>query len=214
MKKIICFALVLLMLFGMSSCFLKKDGSIEFAGMSEASRITSIVTYTDDNGTLTSEYVTEIDRESQLAIFSYRIQRYVALGESSDSRVVTDKGTIHYNMAADEMTPDGGVTWISADDAIDFKLKLNPEQFKTYEPFDDGNSAVATLAPSQTESVLGSKIDTKDNSDIKVTIISNGTFVYNVNIEYVAVSGGKVVTETSYNYEKITLDFSSLESAN
>ena len=214
MKKIICFALVLLMLFGMSSCFLKKDGSIEFAGMSEASRITSIVTYTDDNGTLTSEYVTEIDRESQLALFSYRIQRYAALGESSDSRVVTDKGTIHYNMAADEMTPDGGVTWISADDAIDFKLKLNPEQFKTYEPFDDGNSAVATLAPSQTESVLGSNIDTKDNSDIKVPFISNGTFVYNVNIEYVAVSGGKVVTETSYNYEKITLVFSSLESAN
>ncbi len=213
MKKIICFTLVLLMLFGMSSCFLKKEGSIELAGVSEASRVTSIVTYVDDNGTLTSEYVTEIDRENQLAIFSYRIQRYAALGESSDSRVVTDEGAIHYNMSADEMTPDGGVTWISADDAIDFKLKLNPEQFKTYEPFNDGCSAVATLAPSQTESVLGSKIDTKDNSDITVTLVSNGTYVYNVNIEYVAVSGAKVGVETSYNYEKVTLDFSSLENA-
>ena len=213
MKKIICFALVLLMLFGMSSCFLKKDDTIEIGGVSEASKVTSIVTYVDDNGTLTSQYVTEIDRTNELAIFSYVIQSYAPFELGSDARVVTETGAIHYNMAAMEMTADGGKNWFTTDDDVDagLNLKLQREQFKTYEPFDDGYSAVATLDPAQAKSVLGTEVETKDGSDITVTIVSNGTFVYNIGFEYIAVSGARVIVETTYNYEKITLDFSGLE---
>lgn len=212
MKKIICFILVLLMLFGMSSCFLKKDNTIDVSGVSEASKVTSIVTYVDENGTLTNQYVTEIDRANELALFTFSTQRYAVFGEDSDSRIVTETGSVHYNMAAMEMTADGGKTWVVADDAtVGFNLKIQPEQFKTYEHFDDGTSAVATLDPANSVSVLGTKIDTEDNSDITVTVVSNGTFVYSLTIEYISVGGAQVLIETTYNYEKITLDFSSLE---
>jgi len=215
MKKITCFVLVLLMLLGMASCDWKKNDTIEIAGISEASKITSIVTYVDGNGTLTNEYVTEIDHENQRAIFTYATQRYATFEEASDTRIVTENGTIHYNVGSMEMTPDGGETWVTTDDiSLSFNLKLRPEQFKTYESYDDGNSAVATLAPSQTLSVLGTEIQTKDNSDINVSIVSNGTYVYNVDFDYTAVSGAKVLVKTTYNYEKITLDFSGLENAN
>ena len=215
MKKIICFILTAMMLLGMTSCHLKKEDINDITQASEAARITSIVSYVGPEDTLTSKYVTEIDHENQLATFSYAKQRYATLEEMSETRIVTDTGLIHYKMDTKDMTADGGESWTAVGgNAIHFDLKLQPKQFKTYETYDDGNSAKATLDPEHSASVLGTEIKTKDGSDIELSIITGGIYLYQLDIAYTAESGARVLVQTTYNYEKITLDFSSLGGAN
>ena len=212
MKRIISLALALTLVvcvLCMSACGLKKSSISNITKDSNPTKINTLVEYVigDGGDTLRQVFTTEIDTEGKRAIFTYARDRYALPEEMSETRIVRDKGTVLYDMENKLSSDDGGETW-NADGAVEeaFSLKIEASHFKEYTLSTDGNIATGVLAQENSKEVLGSEIETKDDSDITVVISTDGKYLQSLDIYYTAASGAKVAISTSYSYAKITID--------
>ena len=210
MKKIICMVLVLCFVFALGSCGEGKgsevDGVSSIVNRSNPTKIVTIVNYTLGEVTFVSEYITQKDTASGNSQFDYNYQRLAIPGEDeiSGSSIKNVSGTVYCdkNGKLSGSSFDAG----SATGYLPYSLNINANRFSSYEMSEDGNTLSATVSASEAERVFGTPVNSDGDISLKVT--TNGNYLYNIEIGYVAADTGAVVSiRTSYDYTKITLKF-------
>ncbi len=212
MKRIISLALSLALIvcmLCMSACGLKKGSISNITRESNPTKINTLVEYVigDGEDTLRQVYTTDIDTENKRAIFTYARDRFSLPEEMNESRIIRESGAVLYDMANKLSSDDSGETW-NADGATteSFTLEIEASHFKEYTLSADGNIATGILAAEDSKTVLGTEIETNEDSDITVVISTDGKYLQSLDIYYTAKSGAKVAVSTSYSYAKITID--------
>ncbi len=212
MKRFISLALLLVLIAGllcMSACGLKKSSISNITKNSKPTKINTLVEYVIDGGddTLRQVFTTDIDEANKRAIFTYARDRFALPDDMSETRIIRESGVVLYDIANKLTSDDNGETW-NADGMVDaaFNLEIDSGHFKEYSLSADGNVATGKLAAVDAKDVLGTEIETKDNSDISVVISTDGKYLQSVDITYTAKSGAVVAVSTSYSYVTINID--------
>ncbi|HBJ19219.1 MAG TPA: hypothetical protein DDY70_05740 [Clostridiales bacterium] len=209
MKKIISLLLLLACVFAFAACSPTSTGPKDIFTLAKSSvsptRIVTDVTYQEkDGGSIyTGHYVTE--SEGQNAIMTYEYTRPARLDEAADSETKTVKGTIYYKDG--KVSTDGDTYETEALVWSGGKFALDKGLLADIQISEDERTLTATLTPENAEKILGTKFDTNGNSNITLTVKSNGTYITNVNITYTSPSGAAVAVRTSRSYNAIQLDF-------
>jgi hypothetical protein len=228
MKKIVCLLLVITCLFAICSCdFLglggnSGDGSgsggsiLDGLGFgnkepvesipdiiagSKPATVTTHIAYQGED-LLEGHYVTKTDGTN--SVFEYEYQRYSTITEMNKDRIKTVTGKIYYKNGLVSTTE--GETWVSSEinQIVEFNLRIDEANFETYKLSKDGKTVTATLKSENSERVLGSEL--KSEGDINVEIITNGHYLYYVNVSYTSANGAAVTINTSYDYTPITVE--------
>lgn len=210
MKKIISMILVLCFAFALFSCNKNKDSEIDgianIVNSSNPTKIVTIVNYNVGDTALVAEYITQKDSESGKSQFDYQYQRKAIPGqdELSNESIKTVSGTVYCdaegNLSGSNF--DAG----SATGYLPYSLSINESRLSSYEFSEDGKILDAKVAASEAVRVFGSEISAEGDISLKIT--TNGTYLYNVEISYVAKDTGAAVSiRTSYDYAKISLEF-------
>jgi hypothetical protein len=209
MKKIISMVLVLCFAFALGSCG-KKSGAVDeiasIVNQSNPTKIVTIVNYTLGETTFVSEYITQKDIASGKSQFDYNYQRLAIPGEDeiSNSSIKNVTGTVYCD--ADGNLSGSSFNAGSATGYLPYSLSINAESFASFEIGDDGKTMSANISADKAEDVFGTPVSAE--GDISLTVTTNGSYLYNVEINYVAAETGAVVSiRTSYDYTKITLNF-------
>ena len=222
MKKILCLLLTLVLSFGIVSCKKDKGNDDDGANTNVGNQVnavesvaktiassnpTQIVTkidYTEAGAdTLTSSYTTERDDKNGIEKFDFHIVRY-SMNFNDPEGLKKINGTVWKNEDGSIINSEGD-TW-SASDAVGYlaeKINLKESYLKSYESSDNGNDITAYVTVENSERVFGAKIAAK--GDIKIVIDTNGTYLYNVTVTYIAASDAVVNIVTSYDYAVIDL---------
>ena len=224
MKKIVCLLLVITCMFAICSCDILNFGSGSGNGGSildglgsgnkepaesisaiiQNSKPATVTTHISYQGAdlLEGHYVTKTDGTN--SVFEYEYQRYSAIGEMNPERIKTVKGKVYYKDG--QVSTTEGESWVSSDvnQIVEFNLRVDEANFETYELSKDGKTVTGTLKTENTERVLGSEL--KAEGDISIEIITNGHYLYYVNVSYTSANGAAVVINTSYDYTPITVE--------
>ena len=204
MKKIISLLLALACVFAIVSCGGgEATASVEdIVNNSKPTKVTTMVSYVGAK-TLNGKFINTIDGEK--SIYEYNFEKLSTVAEMNKDSVKTIAGKIYYKDG--QVSMNEGDSWESSavTEVVDFKLKLDPRNFKTYNYTADGNSVNATIAPDKVALVLGVNISTA--SDVSVNIVTNGKFLNRITIAYETTGGASVVVDTSYTYSPVTLEF-------
>ena len=224
MKKFLLLLLSLTLVFGcLTSCGNNNNGggntgdankaekgTVEYvAAVVSASTPTRIIThvnYVHDGDTFAGIYTTEIDRANKKTQFSFEYDRMAIPGEDvSDDYIKTESGLVQFKDG--EVLRSEGSDWETLGEGyLTLSLSVVKSMFTTSELSEDGFDLVATVSAQNTERVFGSAIDAE--GDVTLEIDTNGTYLYNVKVSYVAkTTGANVTVETSYEYAPVVFDF-------
>ena len=216
MKKIICILLILTCVFAVASC--KKDPAPtptpqpapqpevinDIIAKSAPTKIVSIVEYVTATDTLKSVYTTEIDRVNNKARLIYDINELGNIAAGDPERIMHYAGEIYYADGAVKHYTDS--SWSTAVGlAPDFKLDMSRALFAEYVVSEDGTTVTGKVTGENVAKVLG--IEGLGATEMTVKVMTNGTYIYSLDITYTTSTGATVVVNTSYTYNTITLDF-------
>lgn len=218
MKKIVCLLLAITCLFAVCSCDTNNgnggtnsDGNggnnvqvlpiPEIIEDSKPATVTTQVSYQGED-VLHGNYVTTTDGVN--SVFEYEYQRYATIAEMSPTRIKTVKGKVYYRDG--QVSTTEGESWVSSEinQIVDFKLRIDENNFETYELTNGGKTLKGTIKSENSERVLGSAVAADGN--ISIEIITNGTYLYYVNISYTSANGAKVTINTSYDYSPVVVE--------
>lgn len=224
MKKIVCLLLAITCLFAICACGQTGQGGSgsgsnsglgglipgnkepvksipEIVSESKPATVTTLISY-DGEDLLEGSYITKTDGTN--SVFEYEYERYATIPEMSEGRIKTVKGKVYYRDG--QVSTTEGETWVSSDinQIVDFNLRIEENNFETYELSSDGKTLNGTLKPENSERVLGSAIAA--NGNIAVEIITNGFYLYYINISYTSANGATVSINTSYDYSPVTIE--------
>ena len=203
MKKIICLLLALTCVFAVVSCSSTPEAAIEdIVNNSKPTKVTTLVSYVGAR-TLNGKFINTIDGTK--SIYEFEFERMATVAEMNDGIIKTIKGTVYYKDG--QVSSNEGDSWenCAVTEIVNFKLKLDKRNFKTFVYTEDGNSVNATIAPENVKNVLGVSVSAA--GDVQVSIKTNGTFLNRITISYVTTDGAAVAVDTSYTYSPVTLDF-------
>ena len=214
MKKIIGIILVLAALFAVTSCGGKKPDPTpapapapaevikDIIANSSPTKIVSIVNYVGDE-TLTSVFTTEIDNANNKQRLTYDIYKYGDLAAGDPNRIMHYPGEIYYvDGAVKSWTDDSWQTAIDLNPA--FALDATRSLFTEYVVSEDGTTFNGKVSGENIAKVLGVAVSA---NEVAIEIMTNGTYIYSLQVSYVTSTGATVVISTSYTYNTITLDF-------
>ena len=209
MKKIMCIILMLAVVLTVASCGKKDDVPMDevikdIVAQSSPTKIVTIVEYVSDSDTLSSIYTTEIDKANNKSILKYDINKYGDIAAGDPDRIMNLVGEIYYVNGAVKATSDS--SWSTAVDlAPEFKLDVSRSLFEEYTVSEDGTTITGKVKGENVSRVLGTAQFSAD--EISITVMTNGTYIYSLDISYTTSTGARVVVNTSYTYNTITLDF-------
>lgn len=221
MKKIICIILVLAALFAVTSCGNKNPDPTptptptpdptpvpeeevvkDILENSLPTKIVSIVTYVGAD-ILNSIYTTEIDKENNKQIFTYDFMKYGDIAAGDPNRIMNLKGEVYYVNGAVKSATDK--SWTTAVDlAPEYKIDATRSLFAEYVVSEDGTTFSGKVKGENIVKVLGVDLSAEE---VTIEIMSNGTYIYSMEVSYVTDTGATVMIKTSYTYNNITLDF-------
>ena len=219
MKKIVCLLLVITCLFAVCACDNgggngTGTGSNQGQGGSEVVKsipeiissskpatVTTQISYQGED-LLSGNYITKTDGTN--SVFEYEYQRYATIAEMSDSRIKTVSGRVYYRDG--EVSTTEGEEWVSSDvnQIVEFNLRIDEANFETYELSNGDKTLNGTIKAEKSERVLGSAISAE--GDIAIEIITNGVYLYYVNISYTSANGATVSINTSYDYSPVVVE--------
>ena len=209
MKKILCILLVLAVVFAVASC---RDDVEEtpaeiikdIVDQSSPTKIVTIVQYISDGETLSSVYTTEIDKANNKSVLKYDIEKFGDIEAGDPDRIMKLAGEIRYlNGAIKDTTED---SWSTAVDlAPAFELDVSRSLFAEYTVSEDGTTITGKVSGDNVALVLGT--DQFSAEEINIKVMTNGTYIYSLDISYTTATGATVVVNTSDTHNTITLDF-------
>ncbi len=164
---------------------------------SKPTKITTLSNYSAENAdSLKGEFQTIIVEDG--FEFTYNYERFATVEDAAESNKVEVAGAVIFKDGL--YSTDGGNTWdaeLPDVDALNFKLNISAENLGEYTLSADNTELTTTLSKDQAEVLLGIELDT--NSDVKVTIKTNGKYLTRVMIYY-STEYADVSIETSYTY--------------
>lgn len=201
MKKILCLILVVCCAASFFACGGDDDGIDQaFFDIIESSKPTKITTLSnysiDGEQSLLGEFQTVIGEDG--FEFTYSYERFARIEDAADGNTVTVDGEVIFKNGL--YSTDGGNTWdaeLPDVDALNFKLNICAENLGGYTLSSDNTELTTTLTAAEAEALLGIKLDT--NSDVEVTIKTNGMYLTRVMVYY-TTERASVSIETSYTY--------------
>ena len=224
MKKIVCLLLLITCMFAICSCDVGSLGGLlgdggdsgldlgfgfnepvssmpEIIAGSKPVTVTTLISYQGED-LLEGRYVTKTDGTH--SVFEYEYDRYATVAEMSPTRIKTVNGKVYYRNG--QVFATEGEGWVSSDinQIVDFNLRIDEANFATYKLTNGGKTLNGTVKPENSEIVLGSAIAA--TGDIAVEIITNGTYLYYINISYTSANGAAVTINTSYEYSPVVVE--------
>lgn len=203
MKKILCLLLAVACLFAIVSCNKgETEKSIsDIIAESKPNTITTNVVYKLGDDVLSGEYITKKDGDNSLFEFNYK--RYSTVAEMNPTRIKDVVGKVYYTDG--KVTSTDGDEWVSAEvnQIVDYTIRLDETKFKTFSVSEDGKTLTAAFTADNSYNVLGIALETE--GDISLSVRTNGTYLYYVDIEYKTASGAEVTVNTSYDYSPVTV---------
>lgn len=209
MKKIVCLMLMLVLAFSMVSCGggsnegdAARDALLEMAVSANPTKIAAVSAYVvSDTEAYNGSYTMQVEGNDSIFNFSY--ERRATVAEQADGMKVTVEGVVYYK---DGLYSYDGEEWDSeAPSAIKLDFNLDAALFESCTVATDGNSLTATVTGENIAKVLGSALDV--DGAVTITVITNGTYLSRVEVEYKTVGGATVTVDTTYTYDAITLEF-------
>ena len=209
MKKIVCLILALCCIFSMVSCFGGGDDEnpdkafFDAVAASKPTQIKTLTYYTEEGkDPLNGTFETTILNEDGDFTFVYSYVRIATLEDAENGDVVingnraTVSGTVYYKNG--KYSTDGEVWFSKAPSAMEkqLKLELDREKLGEYEMNDSKTTLTATLSPEAAAEVLGIVIEA--DSDIVITVSTNGTYLTRVTVSYTK-GAANVTINTSYS---------------
>lgn len=209
MKKtlglILAIVLVLGCVFSLASC--KKKSAIY--GLVTSATPTKTVTLTDfvtkDGTTYEGEFIMTVEGNNSIFNFNYERPQTVEEGAEDGILETTKKvsGTIYFK---DGKFSEDGDKWTSeAPTSSTFKFDLKPEYLSGVSTNKEDTELTAEMTPENAIKVLGT--DLKSAGNVKLTVKTNGVNLTKVVIEYTTADGASVRIDTTYTYNKVTLEF-------
>ncbi len=164
-------------------------------------------TYTEDKNTKKGYegfYKTILYPDSSYSFdYSYQKANRVSVESIGQPSLIEVSGTILY--ANGLYSVDGGETWfgeIPDVDALDIKLDINRDYLGKYSMSKDGKTLTARISADNAEKLLGiSEINAEGN--VTVRIVSNGTYLWKLNVEY-ENAAAIISIQTTYSYVPVS----------
>ena len=209
MKKIACLLLMFILAFSMVSCGGSSDGGsesrdaiLEIAASAKPTKITTVSAYVINDTEVYNGFYT-MTVEGNDSIFDFSYERRATVAEQADGMKVTVEGVVYYK---DGLYSRDGEEWDSeAPSAIELDFNLDAALLDTYTVATNGNSLTATVTGENIKKVLGSQLGV--DGAVTVTVITNGTYLSRIEVEYKTAGGATVSVDTTYTYDQITLEF-------
>lgn len=216
MKKLFALLLVICCIFACASCGEEEAPAgttpeevkaiSDIINSSNPTQISTNTEYVLGEDKYVGYYETQIDIAAGKSMFTYNYQRPASIEEMNpDGNVKTVVGTVYYQDG--QISVNEGETWNAADSHyIELHISIDAVKLKEYTVSEDGKVLVAKCAAADASRVLGAEISAE--GDVSITVTTNGQYLYNIRVEYVAAStGATVVVDTSYDYRATTLKF-------
>ena len=164
-------------------------------------------TYTEDKSTkkgYEGVYKTTVYSDTSYSFdYSYQKANKVSVETIGQPSILEVSGSVIYENGL--YSVDGGETWFSEVpdvDALGIKLDINRDYLGKYSMSKDGKTLTARISPANAEKLLGiSEINAKGS--VTVRIISNGTYLWKLNVEYENDSAS-VSIQTTYSYVPVS----------
>ncbi|MBQ8372334.1 MAG: hypothetical protein IJX38_05320 [Clostridia bacterium] len=159
---------------------------------------------------LSSSLITEIEGSNSISTYTYKYYPTPAesLENGSFDRIATKTDVIYYKNGL--YSVDGGASWeAAAPSALSVKFDLDEAYLTGAQLDDDGTVLTATVNSENAVNIFGT--DMEAESDIAITVTTNGVNLYMVELSYTTASGATVEIQTTYTYQPISLEFPSAE---
>lgn len=171
---------------------------------SRPNRITTQTTVTNPKlGSCTGFFDTKIISESEYELY-YQYEKFNRIGEGTGLKTLVGPHTIYYNDGQYSLdTKDNWVLEHPDSEVLNVKLDLSRQNLEGYTLSSDGRQLVANVSAESAENILG--IDVGDASTVEITVISDGTHLWKVNIKY-SDGTNNIYIETSYTYEPVSAE--------
>ena len=216
MKKIFALLLAICCIFACVSCAEEEEpvgptpedvkAISDIINSSNPTQISTNTEYVLGEEKYMGYYETQIDIAGGKSMFKYNYQRPASVQEMNpNGPVKLVEGVVYYQDG--KVSVNEGEDWNAADSQyIELHISLDAVKLTEYSVSEDGKVLTATFAAADAARILGTNISAEGT--IKMTVTTNGQYLYNVRIEYTAATNGaSVVVDTSYDYRATTLQF-------